>query len=489
MKLLLLKRATPLLSALILAGCVSYGGITPQAKLTSAADLHLTQSETQWPDLRSWEILHDPVLNHLMDQALEGNPNIKVAKARLGKVSAMTQMADANRYPEVGVRASVMPERFTENGLYPPPYAGATKSTNQLMVNARYEFDFWGKNHDLLAAAISQEKAAQAEVHAAKLLIETSVAKSYFSLANNLEQKAILEKMLAVRVELSNVASRRLAAGLETSQDTETTQQAIPAMKAFISYIDEQISLSRNALAALIGKGPEATQNVVASLPASLTLPAPDSISANLLGHRADVTAARLRAEAAAKQIDATKTEFYPNVNLTAFAGFSSIGFSHWIEGSSRDYGVGPAISLPIFDGGRLRADLSSKTAEYDMAVESYNQTLIEAVHDVADQLTSLKANTEQLQHQNELLHSADTVYQNAIQREQAGLVNRITVLNAQSSVLNQQSFAVELRTRAVGLNINLLRALGGGFDEQTAFQTTVSQNTAPETASPNATN
>jgi NodT family efflux transporter outer membrane factor (OMF) lipoprotein len=483
MKLYFLKRATPLLSALILAGCVSYAGITPQAKLTSTADLHLADTRTQWPDLRSWEILHDPVLNQLMDQALEGNPSIKVAQARLNKVSAMTQYANANRYPEVGVRASVTPERFTENGLYPPPYAGATKSTNLLMVNAQYEFDFWGKNHDLLAAAISQEKAAQAEVHASRLLIETSVAKSYFSLANNLEQKAILEKMLTVREELSNVASRRLEAGLETSQDRDTTQQGIPAMKAFISAIDEQITLSRNALAALIGKGPDATQNVLASLPASLKLPVPESVSANLLGHRADITAARLRAEAAAKQIDAGKTEFYPNINLSAFAGLSSIGFTRWLDSSSRDYGVGPAISLPIFDGGRLRADLSSKTAEYDLAVESYNQTLIEAVHDVADQLTSLKAIAVQQQQQNELLHSAETIYQNAVQREQAGLVNRITVLNAQTSVLNQQSIATELRTRAVGFNINLLRALGGGFDEQAAYQAKVAQSATPNTA------
>ena len=475
-----LKRSTPLLStmlaALLLAGCVSYSGITPHATLTGATDLSLTGAATTWPDLRSWEMLHDPVLNNLMDQALERNPNIKVANARLAKVAAMTRLADANQYPQAGVGASVAPERFTENGLYPPPFAGSIHSSNLLMVNAKYEFDFWGKNHDVLAAAISQEKAAQAEVHSARLLIETSVAKSYFALAGNLEQKALLEKMLAIREEMSVIAGRSKSAGLETSQDLLSTNQGIPAIKLFISVIDEQIALSRNALAALIGKGPETTQNIVAALPANVALHAPDSIPADLLGHRADISAARLRAEAAARQIDATKTEFYPNINLTAFAGFSSIGFSHWIDGTSRDYSVGPAISLPIFDAGRLRADLSGKTAEYDMAVESYNQTLIEAVHDVADQLTSLKAVVLQQQQQNELLHSAESIYQNAQQREKAGLVNRIAILNAQTSLLNQQSIATELRTRSVGLNINLLRALGGGFDEQTAFQQSASK-------------
>ena len=470
-----IQRSTPLLAALILAGCVSYSGIAPQSTQTGAAELKLSDAVTQWPSEKSWEILHDPVLSDLIEQALEKNPSIKLANARLAQVAAMASAADANRYPEVGIGASVTPERFTENGLYPPPFAGSIHSTNLLMVNARYEFDFWGKNHDLLAAAISQEKAAMAEVQSARLLIEASVAKSYYTLASNLAQKALVEKILAQREELSDIARRSQAAGLETSQDTKTTEQAIPAVKAILSYLDEQINLSRNALAALIGKGPDSTATLVANFPNNVTVSAPASVPADLIGRRADISAARMRVEAAGKQIDAAKTEFYPNVNLSAFAGFSSLGFSHWLDGSSRDYGVGPAISLPIFDGGRLRSDLSSKTAEYDMAVESYNQTLINAVHDVADNLTSLKAVVQQQQLQNELLHSAESVYQIAQQRQQAGLVNRMAVLSAESNLLNQQSLAIVLQARSVDFNINLIRALGGGYNEQTAFQATAS--------------
>ena len=471
----LLKRTTPLLAALLLAGCVSYSGIAPQSTQTSAADLALSNPTTQWPAAKSWEILHDPVLSNLIEQALEQSPTIKLANARLAQVAAMASAADSNRYPEASIGASVTPEHFTENGLYPPPYAGSVYSTNLLMVNARYEFDFWGKNHDLLVAAISQEKAAMAEVQSARLLIEASVAKSYYTLASNLAQKAIVEKILTQREELAHIAQQSLVAGLETSQDLKATEQAIPAVKASLSYLDEQISLSRNALAALIGKGPESTVTLVAHFPTDVVVSAPTSVPAELIGRRADISAARMRVEAAGKQIDAAKTEFYPNVNLSAFAGFSSLGFSHWLDGSSRDYGVGPAISLPIFDGGRLRANLSSKSAEYDMAVESYNQTLINAVHDVADNLTSLKAVGQQLQLQNELLRSAESVYQIAQQRQQAGLVNRMAVLSAQSSLLNQQSLAIVLQARSVDYNINLVRALGGGYNEQTAFQATTS--------------
>ena len=467
MKSPILKRAAPLLTALLLAGCVNYSGISTHATLTSSSDLALSKANIQWPNDHSWEILNDPTLNDLMKQALENNPTIKIAQARLARVAAITKVAEANRWPEVAIDASVMPERFTENGVYPPPFAGSIYSTNMLMVDAKYEFDFWGKNRAALDAAISNEKAAQAEIHSARLIIETSIAKSYFTLAHDLEQKKILEKTLAQRDELFNLTHRRLEAGLDTRQDMKISAQGIPAIKSEIVQLDEQISLARNALAALIGKGPDATKDIVAVLPDRQFRNLPDSVPADLIGRRADITAARLRAEAASRQIDATKTEFYPNVNLSAFAGFSALGFGRWLDPSSRDYAIGPAISLPIFDAGRLRAKLGDKTAEYDIAVESYNQTLIEAIHDIADQLTSLRS-LEQLQkQQNELQRSAENVFEIAQQREKAGLVNRATVLNAETTLLAQYSAANDLKTRGIELNINLIRALGGGFNEQ----------------------
>jgi len=481
---------TPLLLALLMAGCVSYSGITPKASLTTPADLSLSSASIQWPTERAWEVLHDPVLSDLMVQALEKNPTIKVARARLDKVSALADAADANRYPAVSVNASMMPEHFTENYIYPPPYAGSVYSTNSLTVNAKYEFDFWGKNGDALAAALSNEKAAQAEIQSAQLLIETSVAKSYFTLARGLAQKKILEHTMVQREELFNMTNQRLAAGLDTTQEMRVSKQGLPAIREEIIKLDEQISLARNALAALIGKGPDATQNVMASLPDRTVFPTPDSIPAELLGRRADIAAARDRVEAAGKLVAATKTEFYPNINLSASAGFLSLGFSHWIDGSSQDYSVGPAISLPIFDAGRLRANLSGKTAEYDMAVQSYNQTLIEAVHDVADQLSSLRSLALQEKQQSELLHNAESVHEIAQQREKAGLVNHAVVLNAETTLLAQQSAAIDLRTRAVELNVNLIRALGGGFDEKiqqkTAQQSSPQNNPQADSAKPN---
>ncbi|PRC91283.1 efflux transporter outer membrane subunit [Solimicrobium silvestre] len=472
MKSSLFLRISPLVAALALAGCVSYSGITPHSTAASNTDLSLSSATIQWPSEQWWNVYNDAVLSDLITQALAKNPSIKLAQARLERVAAMAQAVDAGTLPEVGVGLSMTPEHFTENGLYPPPFAGNIYSTNLLMVNAKYEFDFWGKNRAALDSALSTEKAAKAELQSAHLLIAASVAKSYFSLAHFSEQKKVLEMTLAQREELLNVSQQRLAAGLDTQQELHISKEGLPAIRAEIIKLDEQISLSRNALAALIGKGPEATLQVVASFPTDINMNMPDSIPANLIGRRADISAARARVDAANKQIAVAKTEFYPNINLTAFAGFSSLGFSHWLDGSSRDYGVGPAISLPIFDGGRLRANLSSKDAEYDIALESYNQTLIEAVHDIADQISSLRSLAQQQKQQAELQHNAESVYELAQQREKAGLVSKVTVLNAQTAVLTQQSAAIDLKARALDLTVNLNRALGGGFNDQTTAST-----------------
>ncbi len=467
MKSALILRSAPLIAALAVAGCVNYSGLHPHASINSGNDLNLSAGAQAWPEQHWWDSYHDPVLTGLIQQALSQNPGMKLAEARLAKAASMAQMADAGAYPVAAINASVMPEHFTENYIYPPPFAGKVYSTNMLMVNAKYEFDFWGKNRAALNAALSSEKAAQAEIQSAAIILTTSVAKSYFALARAGEQKKILQTTLKQRQELTKVTQQRLLAGLDTSQDMHLSKQGIPAIEADIIRLDEQISLTRNALAALTGQGPTTTVNLEATLPPGVSLTIPEQVPAELIGRRADISAARSRVEAALGQIAVAKTEFYPNVNLSAFAGFSSLGFTHWLDGSSRDYGVGPAISLPIFDGGRLRANLSSKNADYDIAVESYNQTLIEAVHDVADQLSFMRSLSQQQVQQAELQRDAESVYELAQKREQAGLISHVSVLNAQTNVLSQQSAALDLRARALELTMNLNRALGGGFHEQ----------------------
>ncbi|MFZ6750108.1 efflux transporter outer membrane subunit [Undibacterium sp. Ren11W] len=464
MKSTRLSRLASVVASAMLAACANFSGIEPQSQSKSATDLSLSSTPMQWPDEQWWRAYKDPVLSTLIAQALANNPGIKLAQARLAQVAALSANARSLESAQLGLGIQSIRERFTENGLIPPPFAGATNSSNSFMLNASYEIDFWGKNRAALDAALSSESAAQAELKSARLLIAASVAKSYFSMAGALEQKGNLQTMLAQHELLLSLISQRVAAGMDSQFELNQAEASIPAIRAETIRQEEHIALMRNVLAALTGSGQGSTSELTASLPVIVTSSLPDAIPADLIGRRADIAAARSRVMVVSKQIEVAKAEFYPNVNLTAFVGFSSLGLSHWFDGSSRDYGIGPALSLPIFDGGRLRSNLRGKTADYDAALESYNLTLLEAVHDVADQVAALRSLALQQKQQVALQQSVESSYQLEQQRERAGMVSKLSTLNAQSAVLQQRKSAIELKARALDLSVNLNRALGGGF-------------------------
>jgi len=186
-----------------------------------------------------------------------------------------------------------------------------------------------------------------------------------------------------------------------------------------------------------------------------------------LLGQRADVSAARWRVEAAEQSVQSARAQFYPNINLTAFAGFSSIGFNQMFKAGSEQWGVGPALSLPLFDSGRLRANLGGKTADRDAAVESYNSTVINAVHDAADQLASRQAIARQQAEQVQAAQAAQDTYAAVQQRFRNGLLNAQQVLTAETAVLAQRKQAADLATRSLQNQVALARALGGGFHSE----------------------
>jgi NodT family efflux transporter outer membrane factor (OMF) lipoprotein len=189
----------------------------------------------------------------------------------------------------------------------------------------------------------------------------------------------------------------------------------------------------------------------------------PDQLPANLIGRRPDVLAYRWRAEAAQQGIEGAKAEFYPNINLLAFIGFQALGFGQLISTAASIAGVGPAISLPIFDGGRRRGNLSAKTASYDIAVENYNAIVLNALQDVSDQLVILQSNAKQRKEVELSLASAHRAHELATTSYRAGLSNYQHVLDTHSVVLRQQEIIAQLQAVRLGTYAGLMRALGGG--------------------------
>jgi len=455
-----------LASVIGLTACASLSGIEPQATLRDAPSLGLpaNQSEQLAIDTQWWRAFGDEQLNQLIEQALANSPSLKIAQARLARAQAGVAVTDAASGPQLGVQVDATRQLFTGNGMIPPPYGGTILESGTAQLTGSWELDFFGKNRAALNAALGNVKVAQADAQAARMLLASNVARSYFQLVRLNEQLGVANRLLAQREQTLHLVTDRVHAGLDTQLEQRQSEGGLPDARLQIETLQEQLTLAKNALSALLGQPNTPLAPVLPAQAAIKNIATATTLPTDLLGRRADIAAARWRVEAATQDVGNAKSQFYPNVNLVAFAGFSSIGLDRLFESGSRQWGVGPALHLPLFDGGRLRANLKGKTADLDAAIESYNATVIDAVRDVADQLASTQAITRQQTEQRAALASAETSYDIAVQRYNVGLVNYLSVLNAETTVLNQRRQAVDLTARALDTQVALMRALGGGY-------------------------
>jgi NodT family efflux transporter outer membrane factor (OMF) lipoprotein len=394
--------------------------------------------------------------------ALEKQPNLRLAQARVARAQALAGVVESADLPNVTASAEAMRQRITSNGIYPPPLAGNVLEMPNAQVSASYEFDFFGKNRAALDAALGQVRAAQADSQAAELLLATQVTRSYFSLLRLQALQDLAQRNLAQREQIVALVKARLDAGLDSPAELRSSEATLPEIRQYLETLREQTTLTRNALAALTG-APLGLQDLKPGTLGRITaLPTPQSMPLDLLANRPDVAAARARVQAGLSEVEVAKAQFYPNINLVAFAGLNSVGFSNISKAGSEQWGVGPAIRLPIFDGARLRSQLKGKFADVDMAIEAYNALLVDAVREVADQVASLQSITRQAQEQQTAQASAQTLYDIAAQRFAAGLGDQALVLNAQTAGLTQERQAIELKARALDAHAQLLRATGG---------------------------
>lgn len=455
---------TAITAALLLAGCASFAGIEPAARPMAPAALGARLEPAAWPAVAWWRSFADPVLDRLIEQALAGNPSLGVAEARLAKARAGAGVAESALGPQLNADVDSSRRRFSEHGEIPPPFAGSTQNLGHADLNGSWELDFFGRNRAALDAALGAARAAEADAQAARLLLASDVARNYYRLAALLEQREVARATLAQRDTILKLVDSRVQAGIDSNVELRQAEGALPEIRRDLEALEEQIGLARHALAALTGQGPEAAAEVAPTLAAVRPQALPATLPADLIGRRADLAAARWRVEAAARDIDAAKAAFYPNINLVALAGFSSIGLDNWFKGGSREWGLGAAVHLPLFDSGRLRANLRGMTADADAAVESYNATLIQAVREVADQITSQQAIERQAKEQQAAQAAAESALDLALQRYRAGIGTYLTVLTAETNVLAQRRTGVDLKARRIDANLQLIRALGGGY-------------------------
>lgn len=455
-------------------GCADLSGLAPSAKVTdpdhlaTRATLAATPVNAKaWPAPDWWKAFGDPGLDRLIDEALAGNPTLDVAAARTRKAMALAGIARAGLYPQTNIEASINHQRYSEHALIPPPIGGSWNTDYLLQVNLNWEIDFWGKQRSAYELALGEAEAAKIDGDAARLMLAVDVANTYVALQRAYEQRDIASSTLARREQVLALTRDRNAAGVDSLLEVKQAEAALPAAREAIAQLDESIGLARDRLAALLGEGPDRGLAIARPQAHALgPLELPSSIPAELLGRRPDLLAQRLRIEAASKGIDVAKASFYPNVNLVAFAGLESFGTAHLLSAGSESLGVAPALTLPIFDAGRLRGALAASDAEYDAEVSQYNELVVDALQEVADRIASYRSVEAQRKEQAQAVATAQQAYDIALIRYREGLGNYLQVLSAEQPLLIQQALDVDLRAREIALSINLIRALGGGFRE-----------------------
>jgi NodT family efflux transporter outer membrane factor (OMF) lipoprotein len=487
-----LTRATAVLAVaglLVMAGCANYAGIHSDKKTADSGSFDAQQSLPaqggRWPEMTWAERFGDPQLSALINEALTNSPSIAEAQARVNQAAAYTESANAARFPQVNGNYSLKRELYSGNALYPPPYGGSWFTENNASVSASYELDLWGKNSAGLAQAISQAKAADAEAQESRLMLATSVAQAYSTLAREYALLDVARAEAKQRQDIGSISRARFTAGLDTQVETRTSEAEVATTNTQVSQIEGSITVTRYQLGALLGKGPD--RGLAITRPTMNTLAdilLPDSVPANLISRRPDIVAARWRVDAASQGVKVSKANFYPDINLAAAFGFDAFGFGRFLQFGSRQIQAGPAIDLPIFDAGALRAALKDKYASYDNAVALYNDTLIQSLNQVATQVAQIRSTEQQQRDAQAAYLAAAKAYELAVIRYKGGLSTQLQVLDADRSLLSQRQTVVTLDSQRRDQQIGLIKALGGGFnDPVTSTGQDAKQAAKPDTA------
>lgn len=459
---------TAIALALALVACVTPPKLGPQQQTIADGKLGLTpEVSSAAPAHGWWQAFGDPQLDRLMEQALAENPSLVQAIARVREAQSLADVRRAGLAPYVSYDAQEERRRLSGHDPIPAPYPGTTQWQGSEGVNLSWDLDFWGHQSSLLKQALAQATGAALDVAGARLALSGAVAQAYIDLYRNNALADVAQRTEAQRQRILEITRRRVGSGLDTNVELREASGAVPEAHVELLQAQAAADLDTHQLAALSGQGATAYVQVRRpTLNPAAILPLPAALPADLLGHRPDVLAARSRIDAARAGKDAAKAAFYPDINLVAFAGTSSIGvFSNLFQGASTSYGVGPAIHLPLFDAGRLRAQYRGSAAEIDEAVAAYNGSVLQAVRETSDELSVVAALNVELVQQQRSLDDAEAAYRLAEERYEAGLTNYLTVLDTETAVLSARREHVALVSDQAIARVNLLLAVGGSFD------------------------
>jgi multidrug efflux system outer membrane protein len=423
-----------------------------------------------WPGPAWWRGYADPQLDALMTRALQSSPTLGQAQARVALAEQQIAGKRAAGAPYVGGSASVSRQRISENGLFPAALLGFTWY-NQADIGAQfqYDFDWWGKQRAIVAASVDQARAASADRSAAYLVLTSSVADTYFGWLADQARLSLGKRLIAGLRQQQRFLQAREQHGLESADPSSNAAVDLQTARQQVSVVEGSAQLRKANLAALLGVSP--AQLLPPSMPAlsprplppaSATLPTDASLA--LIGRRPDIAATRWRVEAASQQVAEARAEFYPDISIKAMIGLSSIDLGALFSPASRVASLAPAISLPLFDGGRRKAAYGATRAQLDLAIADYDAAVVAAAHDVATQALTLQQLIEQRAQQRDEIVAVQRLRVTAAARVRQGVADDRSLLAVDVRLLREGDAALTLEARALSSEVGLIKALGGGY-------------------------
>jgi outer membrane protein, multidrug efflux system len=414
-----------------------------------------------------WEIFGDAELNRLETLATAGNQELAAALAHFEQARALVNVARADFFPQISAAPGMTRQRTSANQFQRNGGAGGSSTFNTFSapLDASWELDLWGRVRRGVEGARASLAAVADDLESAKLAIQAEVAIDLFTLhALDAQVKVLQESIQTYQRSLELTLNRR-ASGIATDYDVSLAQTQLESTKAQLPDVDLQRANLRHALATLCGQPATTFAVSTASSAAGASLPAiPVSVPSELLERRPDIAAAERRVAAANADVGVATSAFYPRVILGGLAGFQSIDAGSLFNWPSRVWSIGPSIQLPLFTGGRNRAQLAAARAGYDATVANYRQTVLGAFQEVEDQLAAQRLLSAELDAEKAALKSARRTLEISATRYKGGVITYLEVAIAQSAALAHEQTVVQLTARRQAAAVSLLKALGSGW-------------------------
>jgi NodT family efflux transporter outer membrane factor (OMF) lipoprotein len=462
------------LACLLLAACtVGPNYVRPEAPVPEAFKELPGWKIAQPSDARVgqawWRLFNDPQLSALEEQVVISNQNVLAAEAQLRQARALVQVARAGYYPTVSVGASVTRSQrgvsSSSNSITGAGGSGVSNSTAySLPFDLSWEADVWGRIRRSVEANRDAAQASEADLAAALLSAQAELAQDYFLLRVQDVQKELLDATVASYQKAYDLTRNRYQSGVAAKADLLQAETQLQTTRAQAIDLGVQRAQLEHAIALLVGK--PASSFTLPAAPFTAVFPQiPAALPSQLLERRPDIASVERRMAAANAQIGVAQAAYYPNISISASAGFQALSLADWFTWPSRFWALGPAISQTLFDGGLRRAQTEQARAAYDQTVANYRQTVLTGFMEVEDNLAALRILESEARVQEDAVRSSLQTLEVVTNQYRAGIISYINVTVAQNTELANRRTAVGILGRRLTASLLLIKALGGGWD------------------------